>query len=70
MARFIEVHERNSGKVHLINVEHIVEVVNNVIYTDDITPNLTDFPHCPCEETYEDIKQLIYNATHEVVINE
>lgn len=63
MTGFIEVHESNSGKEHLININHIVEVVKNIIYTDDFMPNATDFPHCPCKETYEEIKQLIYNAT-------
>ena len=63
MAKFIEVHSFESKKLHLINIEHIVEVIGNVIYTDDFFPNATDFPHCPCIETYEEIKQLIYNAT-------
>jgi hypothetical protein len=63
MAKFIEVHSSESGGLHLINIEHIVEVLGNVIYTDDFMPNATDFPHCPCKETYEEIKQLIYNAT-------
>ena len=64
---FIEVHSIDSGKPHLINVYHIVEVIENVIYTDDSLSSSTDFPHCNCRETYEEIKTLIYNATHEVI---
>ena len=60
MSKFIEVH---SEKPHLINIDHIVEVIDNTIYTDDFLPNATDFPHCSCKESYEEIKQLIYNAT-------
>lgn len=65
MKKFIEVHKEPNGKAHLINVSHIVEVVGNIIYTDDFLPCATDFPHLACQETYEEIKKLIEGAVTE-----
>lgn len=65
MKMFIEVRAIESGKPHLINVNHIVEVRGNTIYTDDFLPNATDFPHCNCEESYEEIKKLIDDCLSE-----
>lgn len=62
MKGFIEVHSQERGNPHLINVNHIVEIINNTIYTDDFLPTATDFPHTDCRETYEEIKNMIYNA--------
>ena len=62
MAKFIEVHALGTKNAHLININHIVEVIGNTIYTDDFMPSATDFPHCDCTETYEEIKQLIHNV--------
>ena len=60
---FIEVHNgKNSGNVVLINVRHIVDVRDNVIYMDDTMPNANDYSCTYCEETYEDIKQKIKEA--------
>ncbi len=63
MINFIEVHSKDGDKPHLININHIVEVIGSTIYTDDFLPSSTNFPHCNCIETYDEIKQLIYNAT-------
>ena len=69
MTVFIEVHYKETNNPHFVNVAHIVDVVGNTIYTDDFLPTATDFPHIPCRETYEEIKKLIYNATHEEKAN-
>lgn len=60
MKGFIEV--RDSNKTRLINVKHIVEVIDNKIYTDDIPPFASDYPFVDCIENYEEIKQKIAEA--------
>lgn len=61
MKGFIEIHTTD-GKPHLVNIKHIVEVVGNVIFTDDIAPQATDFPNFECMEYYEEIKDKIERA--------
>jgi hypothetical protein len=61
MKGFIEIHTTD-GKVHLVNISHIVEVVGNVIYTDDFLPDESDFPHFDCMEYYEEIRDKIASA--------
>lgn len=65
MKGFIEVHARGSGATHLVNIDHIVEVCNRTIYTDDFLPTAIDFPHIDCEESYEEIRAKIVEATSE-----
>lgn len=65
MKGFIEIHTLD-GKVHLVNIRHIVEVVGNAIYTDDVMPNLTDYPHFDCQESYEEIRDKIAEAAARV----
>jgi hypothetical protein len=62
MKGFIEIHTHN-GKCHLVNIRHIVEVDGSTIYTDDFHPQVTDFPHLDCTESYEDIRDKIEDAT-------
>ena len=62
MKGFIEIHTAN-GNTHLVNIRHIVGVHDNVIYTDDILANATDFPRYECLECYEEIKKKIKEAT-------
>lgn len=61
MKNFIEVHAKG-GNLHLINVNHIVEVIDQTVYTDDTFPDATDYSHTVCTETYEEIKALIEKA--------
>ena len=61
MKGFIEIHTTD-GTVHLVNIRHIVEVVDNVIYTDDMLPDATDYPHFECQESYEEIRDKIAEA--------
>lgn len=61
MKGFIEIHTTD-GKPHLVNIQHIVEVVDNVIYTDDFHPDASDFPHIDCVEYYEEIRDKIARA--------
>lgn len=60
---FIEIHDAiYGGKARLINISHIVEVVDNYIYTDN-TPNFaTDFDCIECRETYTEICEKIKKA--------
>lgn len=66
MKGFIET--RYNGRSRLINVNHIVTVIENsyedktVIYTDE---NDNHDDHCyACDETYDDIKRMIEEAQH------
>lgn len=60
---FIEVHNiKNSNNAVLVNIRHIVDVRDNIIYMDDALPNSSDYPCTHCEETYEEIKQKIKEA--------
>lgn len=61
MKGFIEIHTTD-GKTHLVNIQHIVEVDGSTVYTDDFHPEVTDFPHFDCEESYEEIKIKIAEA--------
>lgn len=64
MKGFIEVHDvYNDGVNTLINIDHITTISGNCIYTDDIPPFATDYPCIKCEESYDEIKALIINAT-------
>lgn len=62
MKGFIEVLDR-CGKSHLVNINHIVEVKDSDIYTDDIMPFMNDFPCISCKESYYEIKDKIAKAT-------
>lgn len=63
---FIEVHNgKGDGQAVLINVRHIVDVRDDVIYMDDTLPNSCDYSCTHCEETYEEIKQKIKEAVGE-----
>lgn len=62
MKGFIEIHTHD-GKPHLVNIRHIVEVYGSTIYTDDFRPEVSDFPHFNCQESYEDIRDKIERAT-------
>lgn len=61
MKGFIEI-LTTDGIVHLVNIRHIVEVVDNVIYTDDMLPDATDYPRFECWESYEEIRDKIAEA--------
>lgn len=61
MKGFIEIHTTD-GTVHLVNIRHIVEVIDNVIYTDDMLPDAMDYPHLDCLESYEEIRDKIAEA--------
>ena len=64
MRMFIEVHlKSDSTRLCLVNINHIVEVINNKIYTDDILPDADDYPCVECYESYEEIKDMIAKAT-------
>lgn len=64
MKQFIEVHEQSNPHIaHLVNINHITEVIDNKIYTDDILPDAYDYPHIECYESYEEIKDIIAKAT-------
>lgn len=63
MKNFIEIHGAQTGTARLINISHIVDVIENCIYTDD-TPNFaTDYCCIECRETYTEICEKIKNAT-------
>lgn len=64
MKGFIEVHSLK-GKPHLINVNCIVEVVDNTVYTLDTPAFATEFMHLDCTENYDEIKGLIHDALKE-----
>ena len=66
MKNFIEIHDAKRPDItRLINISHIVEVVQNCIYTDD-TPNFaTDFSCVECQETYTQICEKIQRATED-----
>ena len=55
MKGFIEVTSKTSRRKHFININHIIEVVDNTIYTDDTPGFVTDFVHIDCAEKYEEI---------------
>lgn len=61
MKGFIEIHTTD-GKIHLVNVQHITEVDGSTVYTDEFIPDLVDFPHYDCEESYDEIKIKIAEA--------
>ena len=64
MNKFIEVHEQRDPHIaHLVNINHITEVIDNKIYTDDILPEAYDYPYIECCESYEEIKNMIAKAT-------
>ena len=64
MKQFIEVHEqRDSHTARLVNINHIIDVIDNKIYTDDILPDAYDYPYIECYESYEEIKDMIAKAT-------
>ncbi len=62
MKGFIEIHDaKNGNKARLVNIDHIVEVNENFIYTDDDTPHF----YIQCTESYDKIKVKIGYATKE-----
>ena len=64
MKQFIEVHQQRDPHIaHLVNINHITEVIDNKIYTDDILPEAYDYPYIECCESYEEIKDMIAKAT-------
>lgn len=64
MNKFIEVHKQSDPHTaHLVNTNHIIEVIDNKIYTDDILPDAYDYPYIECYESYEEIKDMIAKAT-------
>lgn len=64
MKQFIEVHKQSEPHTaHLVNINHIIEVIDNKIYTDDILPDAYDYPYIECYESYEEIKDMIAKAT-------
>lgn len=63
MKGFIEVTCIQTRSTHFININHIVEVIDNTIYTDDAPGFVTDFPHIDCVECYEEIVAKIGAAS-------
>lgn len=59
---FIEVTAIDNQK-RLLNVSHIEEVWNNTIYLMFNFPNMMEQDYIDCQETYEEIKQKIKEAT-------
>lgn len=60
---FIEVHNaKNRNNLVLINIRHIVEVHDDIIYTDDTFPGATDYSYIRCAESYDEIKRKIKEA--------
>lgn len=55
MKGFIEVTRK--GKKRLVNINHIIEVIGNIIYLDDDPPIGLE-----CVESYEEIAEKIANA--------
>ena len=55
MKGFIEVTRK--GKKRLVNINHIIEVIGNIIYLDDDPPIGFE-----CVESYEEIAEKIANA--------
>ena len=64
MKGFIEVHDKD-GREILLNIQHIVEVRGNSIYSDDIPPFATDYPYILCRECYEEIRDKIMEAAND-----
>ena len=63
---FIEVHNADDkNNAVLVNINHITEVLKNVIYMYDALSNATDYSHIKCEECYLDIASKIREATTE-----
>lgn len=60
---FIEVHNaKDSNRTVLVNISHITDVADNIIYMDDILPDAIDYPHIVCKEDYLEIKEKIKEA--------
>lgn len=68
MSGFIEVTSCKNGvpeRKRLLNINHIVEVVDNIIFTDNTVHFQLDFDYIECKESYEEIKRKIAYATKE-----
>lgn len=59
---FIEVTAIDNQK-RLLNVSHIEDVWNNTIYLMFNFPNMMEQDYIDCQETYEEIKQKIKEAS-------
>ena len=60
---FIEVHNaEDCNNAILVNIQHITEVRDNIVYTDDTIPVSTDFSHIHCKEDYLEIAEKIKEA--------
>ena len=64
MKGFIEVTDERKTK-HLINIRHIEEVTNSMIYLDVVNPDAFEQDHVKCEESYEEIRAKIAEAVSE-----
>lgn len=64
MNAFIEVTVNANGKKTLINVAHIVQVIDNKIYLDDALANDTDYDKVTCAENYNKILEKISEAVN------
>lgn len=63
MNRFIEVHR--NGKPYLINTRWIEGITDNTIYLAFTAPQDTVQDHIKTDETYEQLKELIWEVNHE-----
>lgn len=59
---FIEVTDSSNNK-RFVNVSRIEEIWDNTIYLAFFVPNSTAQDYIVCQETYEEIKQKIKEAT-------
>jgi hypothetical protein len=58
MKGFIEVTDKK-GRKHLVNIRHIEEIDGSVIYFAFQTMGSFEQDYINCEESYEQLKQLI-----------
>lgn len=61
MKGFIEV--TSEGQKHLVNINHIIEVIGNTIYIADFSHLYVDLAHIDCDESYEEIAEMIAGAS-------
>lgn len=65
MKGFIEVTEAKNGVRRMVNVNHIVEIIGNTIYTDNTVHFALDYDYIECVENYGVIKERITHATED-----
>lgn len=53
------------GKKHLVDVDHIIGVINETIYLDDTANFATDVSRIDCAESYEELRQKILGREKE-----